>query len=129
MAPVSCYRAREDAGEPARETDEVPMTTTATPLFPGFFTQGLAESDPALFTAIGDELVRRVVGGVELFIQRHPDRAAVPVRDLHQAGVWIGARLCRLQAACAKAQQHPADERKRRPPAQSVFKTKIHIAN
>ncbi|MCE1236950.1 MAG: serine hydroxymethyltransferase [Hyphomicrobiales bacterium] len=35
------------------------MTTTAAPLFPGFFTQGLAESDPALFKSITDELARQ----------------------------------------------------------------------
>jgi glycine hydroxymethyltransferase len=35
------------------------MTTSNAPLFPGFFTTGLAEADPALFTAIADELHRQ----------------------------------------------------------------------
>ncbi len=33
--------------------------STAKPLFPGFFTAGLAESDPALFKSIADELHRQ----------------------------------------------------------------------
>ncbi|TBW39727.1 serine hydroxymethyltransferase [Siculibacillus lacustris] len=37
----------------------------ATPLFPGFFSQGLAESDPALFRSIEDELARQQ-GEIEL---------------------------------------------------------------
>jgi glycine hydroxymethyltransferase len=35
------------------------MTQTTAPLFPGFFTQGLASSDPALFQSIVDELARQ----------------------------------------------------------------------
>ena len=35
------------------------MTTSNAPLFPGFFNTGLAEADPALFTAIADELHRQ----------------------------------------------------------------------
>jgi glycine hydroxymethyltransferase len=33
--------------------------SAAKPLFPGFFTAGLAESDPALFKSIADELHRQ----------------------------------------------------------------------
>ena len=35
------------------------MTQSANTLFPGFFTKGLAESDPALFKSIEDELARQ----------------------------------------------------------------------
>ena len=35
------------------------MTDTTAPLFPGFFTQGLAAGDPALFKSITDELHRQ----------------------------------------------------------------------
>ncbi|MER2607087.1 MAG: serine hydroxymethyltransferase [Siculibacillus sp.] len=35
------------------------MTQTTAALFPGFFTQGLADSDPALFKSITDELARQ----------------------------------------------------------------------
>jgi len=35
------------------------MTQSTAPLFPGFFTQGLASSDPALFRSIVDELARQ----------------------------------------------------------------------